>query len=373
MLKLNKIGSSQIIIRGLKFLSVSILIMVTIVIITPLMLSVAKGGDIEPVDDSKLQLQAIHIPEEENAFYDLNYDRTTVQDLISVNSIPEGKQLVSDYLESDKWGQEVVEQILLDNEEVLADWTSAAAKGKFQLPYTDDPSKVSGDIPVTPFNIYREISRLSGMRAIWLAEDGKYREALDEALKNVIIGNAIENSQGPLIAYLVGISIKHNGLDVLQKVITMIPQDFQISSEYQSVLEKYRELNNSSPFIIEYMVWKQGLDSSLFVNNPDLTNIEKFLIKNPFYYKENLTLSYYYDFYNKLVIESKKNCEEIKKIEWPVVQFEKDNLLRMYITENSVGKYFTYFPEEAFNNVLERKCATENKLQQTLLMINNRE
>jgi hypothetical protein len=45
----------------------------------------------------------------------------------------------------------------------------------------------------------------------------------------------------------------------------------------------------------------------------------------------------------------------------------------MYFTENLVGKYSTYFPEEAFNSVLKKKCATEDKLQETVLMINNRE
>jgi hypothetical protein len=350
-----------------------ILAQVAIVGIIPLILGIVNGRDIPPVDDSKLQLEGINIPEEENAFFDLNYDAQAFQTLIKLNKLPEDKQLVSDYLKSDEWSQDVVEQVLIENEKALEDWTQAAAKGSFQLPYTDNISKISRDIPVTPFNIYRDISRLSGIKAIWLAKDGKYQEALDEALKSIIVGNSIENSQGPLIAYLVGISIKDNGLDVLQKVITIIPQDFQIPSKYLSELEKYRAEKNSSPFIIEYMAWKEGLDKSTFSSNPDLTKLEKMLMKNRFYYKENLTISYYFNFYNNLVIESEKNCENIEKVEWPIVKLERDNLLRMYFTENSVGKFFTYFPEEAFNNVLERKCATENKLQETMLMIINRE
>ena len=42
----------------------------------------------------------------------------------------------------------------------------------------------------------------------------------------------------------------------------------------------------------------------------------------------------------------------------------------MYFTENLVGKYYLEIPELALNNVLEKKCATENKLKETILIIN---
>ncbi|MCF7795393.1 hypothetical protein K9M50_03475 [Patescibacteria group bacterium] len=371
-MKKNKTISSQIVSGVLKFLIAVIIILVVIVIIIPSILSLVKGKDIPPVDDSNLPIQTINIPEEENAFYDLNYDLHANKDLINKENIPEGKKLVTDYLEADSWNQELVEQIIIDNEKVLEDWTIAASKDKFQLPYTNEHSKISRDMTVPPLNIYREISRLSGVKAIWLAEEGEYQEALDEALKSIIIGNNIENSQAPLIAHLVGIAIKDNGLDVLQKLISIIPEDFEVSNEYQLELEKQEAEKNASPFIIEYIVWKQALDNSEFVNNPYLSNLEKLLMKNSFYYKENLTLSYYYDFYAKIVIESKKDCDEINKVEWPVDRFENDNIFKMYFTENLVGKYYAYFPEDAFNSVLKKRCATENKLQEIILMIDNR-
>ena len=69
------------------------------------------------------------------------------------------------------------------------------------------------------------MSRLSGVKAIWLAKNGQDQEALNEAFKSIIVGNAIENSQSLLITHLVGISIKDNGLDILQKVISIIPRN----------------------------------------------------------------------------------------------------------------------------------------------------
>jgi len=368
MQKNNKTMTSQIISGFLKFLAVVVSILVIIVIIIPFFLSIFKGNDIPPVDDSKLQLQTINIPKEENAFYDLDKTR----DLINIKNVPKGKQLVSDYLKSDEWIQEVVTQLLTDNEDVLQYFTDAAAKGVFQLPEADSQSKISSDMPVTPLNNWREVSRLSGVKAIWLAKNGQNKEALNEAFKSVIIGNAIENSQSLLITHLVGIGIKDGGLDVLQKVISIIPKDSLILSEYKFKLENYQAKGNSAPFITEYLVSKQALDNLEQGRNNPFGAVSKILIKNKFYFKKNLTISYYSDFYNKLAIETEKDCSEVKKVQGLVAPLEEGNLIKMYFTENLVGKYYVEIPELALNNVLEKKCTTENKLKETTLIINSK-
>ena len=366
---------SQIISGFLKFLAVVIFILVIIVFVIPLFLSIIKGKDIPPVDDSNLQLQTINLSKEENAFYDLNklYNAEKHQKLISLKNVPAGKQLVSDYLNSDQWNQEDIKKLLSDNEEVLQYFTDAAAKGVFQLPEADSQSKISSDMPVTPLNSWREISRLSGVKAIWLAKNGQNKEALNEAFKSIIIGNAIENSQSLLITHLVGIAIKDTGLNVLQKVISIIPQDSSVLSEYQSKLENYQAKGNSSPFITEYLVSKQTWDNFGQDNNIELGAIMKILINNKFYFKKNLTISYHFGFYNKLAAEAEKDCLEVKKVQGPVMLLKDNNLIRMYFTENVVGKYFVEIPELALNNVLEKKCATENKLQETISIINRQE
>lgn len=372
MQKNNKTIASQIISGILKFLAVVIIILVAIVVIIPSLFSIFKGNDIPPVDDSQLQLQIINIPEEENAFYDLNklYDTEKHQELISLKNIPKGKQLVSDYLNSDEWNQEVVTQLLSDNEYVLQYFTDAAAKGVFQLPEADRQSKISSDMPVTPLNTWREASRLSGVKAIWLAKNGQNKEALDEAFKSIIIGNAIENSQSLLITHLVGIAIKDTGLDVLQKVISIIPQEHLLLAEYKLKLENYRAKGNSTPFITEYLVVKQTWDNLEQDGNSQFITVPKFLLNNKFYYKKNLTHSYYFDFYNNLSVEAEKDCSKVKEVQESAILLEEGNLIKMYFTENLVGKYYVEIPELALNNVLEKKCTTENKLKETILIIN---
>lgn len=370
MKKTNKKIVSQIISGFLKFLAIAVSVLVIIAIIIPSFLSIIKGEDIFPIDDSKLQLQTINIPKEENAFYDLD----KAQGLIDIKNVPDGKQLVSDYLNSDQWNQEDIKKLLSDNEEALQIFTSAAAKGKFQLPDADAHSKISNDMPVTPINGWREVSRLSGVKAIWLAKNGQSKEALNEAFKSVIIGNAIENSQSLLITNLVGIEIKNNGLDILQKVISIIPKDSLVLSEYQSKLENYQARGNQTPFVTEYLVCKQMWNNFGQDSRANLGLGVKILIKNKFYFKKNLSISYCFDFYNKLAIESRKDCSEVKKVQESSVLLEANNPVKMYFTENVVGKYYTSSIKNgiALNNVLEQKCATENKLKETISIIDDR-
>lgn len=366
----NKTIPAQIISGFIKFLTLSIFILVVVVFIIPSLLSIFQGKDIAPVDDSELQLQIINIPEEENAFYDL--DKT--KDLVDLKNVPKEKKLTFNYLESDEWDQELVGQLLIDNEKVLQHFTSAAAKERFQSPYTDNPSKISSDMPVTPMRNWREASYLSGVKAIYLAKKGQEREALDEAIKSVIIGNAIENSQGLLITHLVGIGIKNSGLDVMQKVISIIPKDSLVLSEYKSKLEGYQAIGNDSPFLIEYFVRKESLES--FGDKGSWSEfglVLRMMTKNSFYFKKNLTNSYSFEFYSQLAREAKKNCSEIQKVSSPLVLPEISNLFEMYFIENVIGKHFIYMPELVLNTVLEKKCATENKLKETILIIDNKE
>ena len=228
-------------------------------------------------------------------------------------------------------------------------------------------------MPVTPINSWREISRLSGAKAIWLVKNGQSKEALDEAFKSIIIGNTIENSQSLLITHLVGIEIKNNGLDILQKVISIIPEDSLDLSVYKSKLENYQAKGNQTPFAAEYLVCKQMWNNFGQDNRTDLDLGTKMLIKNNFYFKKNLTISYCFDFYNKLAIEAEKDCSELKKVQEPSMQLEVNNPIKMYFTENIVGKYYTSSVKNvvALNNILEKKCATENKLKETILIINS--
>lgn len=84
-----------------------------------------------------------------------------------------------------------------------------------------------------------------------------------------------------------------------------------------------------------------------------------------------MIFEYKFDFYNKLAAEAEKDCSEVKKVPDPEVLLKRNNLIIMYFTENAAGKYYVEISSLALNYVLGKKCATENKLKETVLTINS--
>jgi hypothetical protein len=341
------------IIRGVLYFSGGIVILAVIFIfVIPFMLSVFWGKDIPPVDDSVLQLQKIDLSESENSVYDLNKLNNITEEL----NLPPGKSTF-DYLKSDQWDQSIVEKLLDDNKLALQYFDQAASKTKFQ-------SKIPEGFYLMPSNVWRSASRISGFKAVLLAKNGRYEEALDEAFKSIIIGDTIARSQTELIPWLVGTAIERNGLDILQKVISMIPSGTADFSKYQAKLENYKVAKNEAPFKSEYLRIKEAMLESARLTDSDV-NLS---CKNNFYYKPNLTNSYFYYFFEKLIVESRKECPDIKEVTPIDFKIEPSDYIKLYFTENAIGKMLADAHLEALNNALQKRCETENKFNDALLM-----
>jgi len=375
-MKKNKRSVISQVFRGvLFFLTGALSIIVIFVFIIPGLLSLFAGKDIAPVDDSIMELQVINIPESENAFYDLNklYDTDKMSEVINLKDFPYKKDIVSGYLKSDTWDQDAIDDVLAANREVLGYFTDAAAKGQFQSPYTNDPSEISINMPVVAMNPWREISRLSGVKAINLARNGQSEEALDEAMKIVIVGDSIMKSQGVLISYLVGIAMQDTGLDVLQKVISMTPDDYSGFDKYRGELEKHRPAANPTPFVIEYLAHKKVWLEIRQSTDKYMPKVWKFLLSNRFYFKPNLTVSYLFNSSAKVVVESKKECSDMRgAVEERDMSLEGPNFFKAYFTENAVGKKLVNTSFTALGNVLNKRCALETKFDETMVIMNEK-
>jgi hypothetical protein len=337
-----------------KALIILISLALIIAVIIPWLLSVFAGKDVAVPDDSVLQLAKVDLPQNENAFYQLNQISA-----INKTAVFAGQDLASGYLNSTSWDETAIKQLLVDNLAVLDDFTAAAALGKFQLPDTDGATAITADLPVIPLNGWRDASRLSGVKALWLARQGQNEAALAEAFKSIIIGNAIENSQSLLITNLVGIEIKDNGLNTLKQLMTMIT-DKALLAKYQAQLANYQAIGNATPFITEYLVAKQSLAD--LTNHNQLAWWQKMLLKNKFYFKPNLTLSYYFDFYSRLTVAASQDCASLSPVQTTVTPLPT-NIFRLYLTPNVFGRYLTTIPDVALNGALTKKCVTEKKLQ----------
>lgn len=336
-----------------------IVIAAVIIFVIPKFLSIFWGKDIEPINDSNMKLQVISIPEIENSFYDLD----KIKDAINTENIPEGVNIVKDFLNSDEWNNNEIAILLNDNTQAFQYYDLAVEKGKFQSPVEADPNKVSMDSPIVPMNYWREMARLSGVKAIQLAKQGKSDEAINEAFKSIIIGDAIESSQGFLITYLVGISIKKMGIDTLQKVISLTQVDSKNLLDYKEKLNQYRAKDNDAQFKFEYLgIKKTMIDIANGYGDFEEAGV---LPINNFYFKPNLTISYSYDFFNKIVAENNMSCGDNQEIV-PIERVKMDSsidFVKLYFTENAIGKMLYSLAAISLNNVITKKCEINTKLE----------
>ena len=341
------------------FFAVVFVILIIFIFVVPRLLSVFWGEDIAPVNDSDMQLEVINIPEAENGFYDL----VKIKDVINTENIPEGVNMINDYLNSDEWDSNETAILINDNKLSFKYFDAAAQKGKFQSPAMDDPDKISMESPITAMSQWREMARLSGVKTIWLAKQGKSDDALREAFKPIIIGDAMERSQGSLITYLTGIAMKDAGFDILQKVISISKPNSTILEKYQDELKKYNMSNNTAQFKIEYLTTKNVM--SVIASGKINFSEEKQLPINHFYFKPNLTVSYSYDFYRDIISEFQKPCSDIKTIQ-PKEMPKYDSILgkiKLYFTENAIGKMLYSVAAVSLNNIKTKKCDNQAKLE----------
>lgn len=334
-------------------LVILVLILALLYFFYPTLLSLFFGSDIPAQDYSGLQIETKVIPENVNAYYDLIK-------LGNGTKIYEPK-FVLDYLAGKAtWDQAVVADTWYKNQDYFPIFYAAVSKDKFQDPNTDQPEDLVGNEPI-PFNAWRSMSRLSVIRAHYFLNHNQNKEAMEEALKSVKLGHIIQQSQSDLITFLVGTAIKTNGLQALEKIKTSLGNDDKtfLSSE----LKKY--VDNTTGFIsankIEFLREakfitdiSQGIISDEYVSEDDKGEFKK-LSQNNFYFKPNLTLSYYADL-TRGIISKVNDCADIiyeQPLRFPDVG---SSALKMKFMENAIGKTLFTVSDISLSSARQKLC-----------------
>ena len=341
---------------------VLIIIAMILVFVIPKIFSLAWGRDIPVPNDRDLLLSVVNIPKNENSYFDLVklsdiLDGETKKSEIKIE-IPTSINDMK-YLESYDWDNDKIEELLNNNKEALFIYDIASRKPQFQYDFTSDPSNIKFPMPIVSLNPWRQISRISSIKAIYLMKQGNVEEAFSESFKSVIIGHNIESSKNiPLITYLVGIAIKKTGLETMQVLISNMSGPTEILSKYQNELKKYPSSNNGDIFRNEYTNNKK----TFHLLNPEFSQgIEKEVLENNFYYKPNLTLEYFINHYRQFIEISNKPCSD-RSI---VTAVKPEISWKLYFTENAVGKTLSTLAVVALNNVRDKKCNNEALLNLT--------
>jgi len=202
------------IVKKVAFITISVLVAVVLfIILLPSILNLF-AKDIAPFNDSDILLSKVNVPDNQNAYFDL----------IKLNNDlvyePDDKfDVMIEMIAGKIWDEQVAEEIVSRNTEAFEYFTEAARKPKFQDPAFADPANITLNTVLTPMNVWRKMSRVSAIRALYLEKQGNDKDAMDEALKSVKIGQKIQESQIYLFGYLVAMAMKSIGLETVQRIV----------------------------------------------------------------------------------------------------------------------------------------------------------
>lgn len=340
-----------------------ILGIILLAILTPVFLNLFFSKDIEPIDDSNILsgLSEVNLPEEENAYFDL----IKIKDVINLESIPDKRIFINNYLSLSEYDDFDIEKILAENELALEYFNDASLKNSFQDPRYANFLEIDRDSMVA-LNPVREVTRLSALKSIEFAKKGNKEGAILEAKKIIKVGDLIERSQSDLIVYLVGASIKEMGFNVLEKLILEHEIDSEVLSKYKDEFLEYEYSDNDTIWRIAYTWDKMKVTDILDgeydedFNNDSFFRGFRYLNKPPFktnyYFKPNKLIKELNEAYSLVIDYSLNPCDLHN---YDSLYFYPDSFIAIFLQENSFLKIAVspFIPTTVF----EKKCQREAK------------
>ncbi len=329
--------------------------------------------DIAPINDSDLQLQKISVADSDNAYFDLIK-------LSSVIYEPKDKsQTILDMVAGNAWDDQIAEDIVSKNSQAFAYFVEAARKPKFQDPASANPENITPNMVLPAMNSWRRMAQFSAIRAMYLARQGKDKEALDEVLNSVSIGQKIQESQAPLVEYFIAIAMKGVGLETVQKIIPSSKLTSAELKQYAQGLDKFYKNEDGliMSFKGEYHFQSWVIDSIVSGDtealksvvgeeesqNPEIAK----KIKDNYYFQPNKTKLLFAEYARANIKSANQSCGEIKATE--VKPLAPTNPAKLYTEENAIGKILHDIIAASFSGVSTKKCQEDLLVGATQAMI----
>lgn len=339
-------------------IGVAVLLIAVIIFLPSFLNFFAK--DIPPINDSDILLKKVNVPDNQNAYFNLiKLDKIIYE--------PEEKsELVINMATGKAWDETVAEEIVSRNVEAFGHFAEAARKPRFQDPASADPANISPNTVLPSMNTWRRVARLSAIRAMHLANQGKDKEAMEEALNSVKIGQKIQESQAPLIEYLVAIAMKDVGLEAIQRTVSSSKLSSAELTNYAQELNAFYKNEDGliNSFKGEYHMQFWTMDALASGNkealqevvgeeeseNPEIS--EK--IKNNYYFQPNKTKLLFAEYTRANIKSANQPCGEIKATEVP--RLAPTNPAKLYTEENAIGKILHDVVAASLTSVSTKKC-----------------
>ncbi|MCK4891603.1 MAG: hypothetical protein KAS78_02955 [Candidatus Pacebacteria bacterium] len=328
--------------------------------------------DIDPIDDSDLSLQVISISNEENAYFDL----IKIKDVIYE---PEDKsKAIFDLVNNELWDEKLAEDIIFNNQKAFEYFSKAADKKKFQNPISANPENINPNTIFPSMHSWRKMAQFSSIKALYLLKQDKSKEAIQEALNSVYIGQKMQESQVSFLEYLVAISIKRTGLETVQNVISLSNLSTEELKKYAYDMDQFYKNENGFVAILKGEYYMQSLSIDALVNgdtemlkdytaeqSQDIS--EKLNNDYNYYFRPNKTKFLFAEYVRKTIKNANRFCNDIPTIDSQ--RLASSSYIKLYLTENAIGKTIYDIVITSLASVNTTKCEEDSLVSATQAII----
>lgn len=335
-----------------------------------------NGADEPAPDDSDLMPEIKKVPDGDNAYLDLIK--------IKINMPERGWEIFNKYKERTLWDQAYVENLISKNKENFENFYRAANKTKFQYPPLADQKNYTSSLNLVSINSFKQFSEIVSIEAIYLAKQGKEREALDEINKLLSIAQKIQDSGNTLITNLISVAVKKVGINSVREITLSNKSRLSSDDLIQNIkkLDIYKENEHGlvSTWKSEYLMQKNSINIIIKeIKNPvgSVKNFKKVLsiedligkFNSSFAFKPNETQKLFANNTRIHIENTKKFCNEIipgNKIDKNYAATDLKNLI---FTENYFGKKLASIYIVSLFSVIDKKCSEDANIIETQLLL----
>jgi hypothetical protein len=294
---------------------------------------VRPGNDDPTVNDSDLQLAAVNLSPDQNAYYEIE------ENSIMIKSEAARKMASTQFDFSTGWDAAAAKELSADKALVIAAFLAAAARPEFQNPHFADPDNMSLAADAN-FSRIKAVSSIVMLDAYGRAADGDIAGGLEEAWQLTEYGRKMASSQQPIVMYLGSIAVMKNGLKALQAISELpnVVSDPAVT-DFALRLNGYGDTRGGLGLALEmeYLVQKKEI-SDLPAQAANDNKLAR-QINDPFLFERNKTLNALAEIARKNIALATENCREFSDADAPAkpIAPDKDDL-----SENAFGKGMIY-------------------------------
>lgn len=320
--------------------------------------------DAPPPEDADVRLAYLEIPDKENAFY---YFDKAIGELYEMSK--EEREQFSRVLHGETWDEAFVKAFLDKN----GKWHDYVEEGlrceRFQVPEIADYGAL---LPYLAS--WRQIARLSSLRALYLLKTGKEKDALDECMLTIEFGHRIKDCRGGLIVYLVGVATQEIALRRFRDLLAQTELGAEALEPYIEKLAEYGANENGlgNAYRLEYVMFCNTIEDLAtgkgIVERSRKDNSEPFRpAPRTIYFKPNKTKRRFATICRTLVANLPKHYAEMQLPE--IEKYDRLGKIRLILKGNPVGDILIGMLAPALDRALVQKCRENCSVAATRILI----